>query len=121
MAIPSEPKLRRYSHSDYGSDFDTDGEALISNLLTEFEASTTESLVLESIEDVTGTPSTSSLHIPKIRSSVAVQEDKLEVYLRRRALRSASVEVEYNEHSRGSWSGNYKSIPQAYLHLNIGY
>lgn len=104
MATSSKPKLRRDSHSDYESDFDTDSETLINNLLAEFETSATKSLVLESIEDVTGTAPTGTLHVPKTRSSFKVQEDELEVYLRQRALRSPSVEVEYDESSRTSWS-----------------
>ena len=110
MATSSKPKLRRDSHSDYESDFDTDSETLINNLLAEFETSATKSLILESIEDVTGTAPTGTLHVPKTQSSFKVQEDELEVYLRRRALRSPSVEVEYDESSRTSWSGNYRSI-----------
>lgn len=110
MATSSKPKLRKDSHSDYGSDLDTDSETLINNLLTEFETSATKSLVLESIEDDTGTALTSTLRTSKARSPFKVQQDELEVYLRQRALRSPSVEVEYDEHSRTSWSGNYRSI-----------
>lgn len=110
MATPSKPKLNRDSYSDYESDFDTDSETLINNLVAEFEASATKSLALESIEDDTGTALTGTLRVPKTQSSFEVQEDELEVYLRRRALRSPSVEVEYDEHSRTSWSGNYRSI-----------
>ncbi|OCL04793.1 hypothetical protein AOQ84DRAFT_345751 [Glonium stellatum] len=104
MAISSEPKLRQESHSDYGSDFDTDGETLINNLLTEIEASATGSFVLESIEDDTNAAPTSTLRVSKARPSVANQNDEPELHSRRRALRTLPVEVEYDEHSRMSWN-----------------
>jgi exonuclease V len=110
MALSAESSLIKCSQSDYGSDFDTDDETILTGLLSELEADAPKPLVLESIEDepVTSPAPTRNPLVQKGRKRTSPQqygEDVLEEDLRRRKLRSPSVEVEYAEHSRMSWNG----------------
>jgi len=61
--------------SDYGSDFDTDGEQLVNELLSQAETDSSQYLVLESIEE--DASAVTVAHIPKIQP---VEQDDEEYF-----------------------------------------
>ncbi|KAJ9667759.1 hypothetical protein H2201_001945 [Coniosporium apollinis] len=97
--LPTVPAVNG-TESDYGSDLDTDGEDQLSQALSQFAADAVKPFVLESIEQdepqqlpSAHVPRSSpSRHLPQ-RSSTGEQVARL------RALRSPSIEVEYDNNN----------------------
>ncbi|TKA63803.1 hypothetical protein B0A49_06323 [Cryomyces minteri] len=91
--------------SDYGSDFDTDGEQALNDILTEADGASQSDIfnVLESIEEHEPAPST--VRVPKVQSTRRYDLDAPVVLPNwDRPLREPSVEVEYDEVFRTSWT-----------------
>lgn len=89
--------------SDYGSDLDTDGEDQLSQALSQFAADAVKPFVLESIEQ-DEPPQLPSARVPRSSPSrpLPQRSSTSEQLARLRALRSPSVEVEYDNDNRST-------------------
>ncbi|KAI9712309.1 MAG: hypothetical protein M1820_001522 [Bogoriella megaspora] len=89
--------------SDYGSDFDTDGDEVVEGLLSLLEKGPTKSLPLEPIDEDGPSFPPGTAVIPKISPSAAVEVD-LGLRGLPRTAHEASVEIEYDELSRKAFT-----------------
>lgn len=110
--------------SNYGSDFGTDDEATISALLTKVESQSLGSFhnpILESIENNSTLPQAVFVHpssAPVQRSRRQYVDDEgvpFEVLAYDGPIRAASLEVEYDQHNRISFSCKSLQLRVCYI------
>jgi hypothetical protein len=107
-ALPDPTTLIPDNISDYGSDFD---EESAFDILSQLESQPAAKIKIEDIEDIPfeHEPPAQRIHLrfSRLQQSVASALEssaRIESIISKRQVREASVEVEYDESNRGSFS-----------------